>query len=184
MTFNEADVNRDGSGKFDTKEGSAPSITLSSAQRIEDLPIRERFEMFPGRETDLDNSDVLTWLEEKDVKATAIYTGQRYADDGKGPLQHRYSVTLERDGQTLDVPYSTGIGWDTAPSAGDVVETLISDAHLHSEGKRSFVDMMKDTGMPEWAADWEFKKLTSSVRHFRDFAGDDYERLIYGADNV
>lgn len=182
MTFNEADVNRDKGGKFDTKEGSAPTITLSGPQNISDLTPREAFDMFPGRETDLDNGDVLTWMEERGVKATAIYTGQRYSNDGKGPLQHRYSVTFEKDGETLETPFSTGTGWDTAPSAGVVMETLISDAQLHREGKRNFISMMEDT--PTVQAEWEFKKLSASARQFRDFVGDDYDRLMDGADNV
>ena len=181
MTFNEANVNRETDGKFGTKEGSAPGITLTRAQRIEDLPQRERFEMYPGRETDLDNGDVLTWLEEQNVKTTAIYTGKRYANDGKGPLQHRYSVTFEKeDGQTLDVPFSTGTGWDTAPCAGNVMEALISDAQLYSEGKSTFVSMMKDSGMHGLEADWQWTKLAASTRQFRDFAGDDYDRLVHG----
>lgn len=184
MTFNEADVNRDKGGKFDTKEGSPPTITLTGPQNIADIPKRETFELYPGRETDLDNGDVLTWLEERGVKTTAIYTGERYANDGKGPLQHRYSVTFEKDGKTLETPFSTGTGWDTAPSAGLVMESLISDAQLYNEGKRSFISMMEDSGMGESAAGYEFNKLAHSTRQLRDFAGDDYDRLIYGADNV
>lgn len=178
MTFNEANVNRETDGKFGTKEGSAPAITLNGPQKIADIPERETFELYPGRETDLDNSDVLTWMEERGVKTTAIYTGKRYSNDGKGPLQHRYSVTLEKDGETLEVPFSTGIGWDEAPSAGIVVETLISDAQLHREGKRSFISMME--GMPSGQAEWEYTKLAASARQFRDFVGEDFDRLMDG----
>lgn len=179
MTFNESDVQRDTSGRFDHKVGSASGVELpvTQAQKIKDIPLREPFLMYPGRETDLDNGDIIEWMEETGVTGRAVYIGQRYADDGKGPTQHRYSVTLERDGKTMEVPYSTGLAWDEAPSAGLVIDSLVADAQLHSEGKRSFVSMLESEGTPSVKAAWQYTELADQTRQFREFAGDDFARL-------
>lgn len=180
MTFNEHDVNRERDGKFAAKQGSMSDVSLRRPQNISDIPQREPFTLYPGVETDLDNGGIIEWMDENGVEATAIYTGQRYADDGNGRLEHRYSVTLRRDnGETMTTPFSTGTGWTTVPSAGVIVDSLVSDAQFHrTEGRRGFVSMLTENGTSKSAADYEYTKFIHSVRRFEKFAGDGYQRLV------
>lgn len=96
-----------------------------------------------------------------------------------------YSVTLRGGASAMTVPFSTGTGWDHAPTVADVLDSLASDAS-------GFED---SDGFEDWAAglgyDTDSRKAEATYRaveaqtaELRQVAGDGFEDLLWNTERL
>lgn len=188
-------------GKFAAKEGSESDVNLPGvvgfkgemhSPRVSDLTEEEPFDLGYGNANDEESERLLLWVESEGVTGKAEYQGfgQFARPDGgaSGHDAHNYSVTLTTDdGREFSVEYHMGSFHQTAPTVLDVLQSSASDAHgFESYDEDEFLTEL--SGLDEYGSDEEqtregdafYAAVRKQAEDFREFAGDDYDHLLYG----
>lgn len=78
------------------------------------------------------------------LKVSATWIDQ---EDWAGTRADKWRVTISRNGARMQVPFSQGSGFGgNPPTAGDVMESLVSDA---SRGEQDFEEFCSELGFDE-----------------------------------
>lgn len=188
-------------GKFAAKEGSESDVKLpgvigfkgqAHSPRVADLTEEEPFDLGYGTANDEESERLLLWVETEGVTGKAEYEGfgQFERPDGgpSGRDAHNYSVTLTTDdGREFSVKYHMGSFHQTAPTVLDVLQSSAADSHSYeSYDRNEFITEL--SGLDEYGSDDEqtregdafYEAVGKQTEDFREFAGEDYEHLLYG----
>lgn len=187
-------------GKFAAKEGTAPDVGLEGiigfkgspdSPSVQDLQAGESFDLGYGRADDEETERILRWVEAEGVSGKATYAGfgKHNRPDGS-PSEyntHNYAVTLTTDdGREFSVDFHMGSALG-APTTTDVLQAVASDAHSFSEyDKQEYMEEFG--GYREYGIDPDdttsgdamYEAVQEQTDNFREFAGDDYDFLLYG----
>lgn len=197
---------RSDNGQFSKKEGWPPEVVLggSSAGAPEDSPSISSldegadFEMGYGEADPSDEQGVrvLEWAKQNGVTAVGTYDGFYHSADASGQQseneQFNFSLTLRRpDGREFELEYSMGSAHETAPTIADVLQNTASDAAIYDEYTQdeyaqTFLGLGdEDEGYDEYGnrdfrAQAMYGALQDEANDFKEFVGEDYDRIVYG----
>lgn len=184
-------------GKFTAKEGWPPETRLDASvgfkgspdsPAIASLEEGEEFALGYGRADDEETERILKWVETEGVTATADYEGfGKYEKANGGPSDwdsHNYNVTLRTDdGRSMELEYHMGAAHDKAPTITEILQSTAADAWSYEDNSRE--DFIANYGDPDdesGAASEMYDAVEKQTAEFKDFVGEDFDFIVYGAD--
>lgn len=111
---------------------------------------------------------------------TADVESLSYGRDEDGWEHNAYRVTLRYQGRQMTTPYKTGLGWTNAPTAADVLESLLSDASSIENGN-DFEDWASNYGFnpDSRKAEAIYKATVKQTNKLRRLLGDDFDAAVF-----
>jgi hypothetical protein len=112
-----------------------------------------------------------------ELKIDAVIDGDGY-HMVDGNEMHRFAVTLICEDRCMTLPFHTGMGWDTEPTAKDVLTCVLSDIT-----DETFEDWADDFGYDTDSSKAEatYRAVIEQTKAFRALVGPEaFEELRYG----
>lgn len=189
-------------GKFTTKEGTPAEVGLEGilgfrgpehSPRADTLWRGDTFDLGYGEADDEESARILKWVETEGVTAKGEYLGHgpyvREDGDMTRHSAHNYLVNISTaDGRTLEVPVHTGS--PVAPTTTEVLQGIAYQAWSYEGNSKE--DYLRDYAAIDYGfdevqdgiGDSMYSSAQEQVDALRDFAGEDYDHLLYGRSGV